>query len=186
MRVGVDLDGVIVDSIRYWIRVLNREAGTCFGPDDLPDVYDQPALAECCDRHELEMLIAPPPVPGAVSGLRRLKDMGHTIAVVTARAGRLRPLTEAWLLYHGITVDSLHFLDGGQKASVVIAEGLDCHIEDTPHQALAVAGAGVTVILMATPYNGHVEGDGIIRCTGWDDITANVGRLAVSQMALGQ
>ena len=174
MKIGVDLDGVIVDSIRYWIGVLNREAGMDYRPGDLPDTYSTPELAACCDQHELEMLIAPPPMAGADSGLKRLKAMGHTLVVLTARASRLRSLTEAWLTYHGLPVDSLHFLQGGSKAPVARAEGLELMVEDTPHHALAVCQAGVPVLLFAAPYNEHVAVQGISRCRNWDDVVDHV------------
>lgn len=91
MRIGLDLDGVVVDSIGYWRRVLNREAGTNYTPNDLPDTYAAPRLAAVCDRHELEMLIAPPPVAGAVNavgGLATVLWYGRRRAPLSPRPGQ--------------------------------------------------------------------------------------------------
>lgn len=174
VRIGLDLDGVVVDSIAYWIRVLNREAGTAYLPGDLPDTYSTATLAACSDRHELEMLIAPPPVAGAVSGLRMMKEFGHTIVAVTARAGRMRGLTEAWLAYHEVPVDRLHFLEGTNKAPVAREERLDLFVEDAPHNALALAEAGVPVLLFAAAYNAGTSHPLVRRCDGWDDVLAQI------------
>jgi uncharacterized HAD superfamily protein len=174
MRIGVDLDGVIVDSIAYWIRVLNREAGTNYLPGDLPDTYAAASLAQCSDLHELEMLIAPPPVPGAVAALTHLKALGHQLVVVTSRALRLRVLTMAWLDYHGILVDEIYCLQGGSKAPVAKAQGIDVLVEDIPHQAIAVAESGVPVLLFAAPYNDHVMHQRIERCADWTEVVRQV------------
>lgn len=174
MRIGVDLDGVIVDSVRYWVRVLNRELGTNYRSGDLPDTYATAELAACCDRHELEMLIAPPPLPGAVAGVSHLKELGHTLIVITARAPRLRPLTEAWLTYYGLRVDDLHFLQGGSKVPVAQAQGLDLMVEDAPHNATALAQAGVPVCLFGAPYNEGIRHKRIQRCANWDDVLTRV------------
>lgn len=172
MRIGLDLDGVIVNSIPRWIEVLNREAGTCHRPGELPETHHTPELAAISDRNEIEMAILPGPMPGAAQALRQFKEAGHTLVVVTARAPRLRGLTEAWLAYHGMPVDALHFLEGAPKAPVVRDEGLDLFVEDTPRHALAIAEAGVPVLLFGHPYNAACSHPLIHRLDGWDRATA--------------
>jgi len=175
MRIGLDLDGVIVDSIGSWVRVLNREAGTAFRPGDLPDPYATPELARVADRHELEMLIAPPAMAGVAPVLERLGAAGHELVVITARAPRLRRLTEAWLAYQGLAVDRLHFLAGGSKAPAARAERLDLMVEDAPHNALALAAAGVPVLLFAAPYNAGLRRALVEPCAGWPAVLGAVG-----------
>jgi uncharacterized HAD superfamily protein len=174
VRIGLDLDGVIVNSVPRWIEVLNREAGTRFGPDDYPDAYQNPTLAAVSDYYELELLIAPRPVPGAPEAVSALRRAGHHLVVVTARTPRVRKLTEAWLDYYGIHADRLHFLEGGSKVPVIRAEGLDVLVEDAPHNALAVAGAGIPVLLFDAPYNRAVHHPLIQRCRGWDEVLAQI------------
>jgi uncharacterized HAD superfamily protein len=169
MRIGLDLDGVVVDSIGRWIEVLNRHAGTAYQPGDLPETYGTPELAAVSDRHELEMLIAPGPMAGAVGALRRLSAQGHRLIVITARAPRLRRLTEAWLDYYGIAVDRMHFLEGGSKVQVALEERVEVMVEDAPKNALALAEGGVPVLLFGAPYNRDVRHPLIHRCDGWGE-----------------
>lgn len=175
LRIGLDLDGVVVDSIPRWIDVINRGSGRLYRPGELPATHDTPEMAAYCDRHELEMLILPGPMPGAVEALGALRRAGHELVVVTARTPRMRGLTEAWLAYHGVAVDGLHFLEGGSKAPLALAEGLDLLVEDTPHNALAVADAGVRVLLYGAPYNQHVAHPLITRCAGWAGVLEEIG-----------
>jgi hypothetical protein len=44
VRIGLDLDGVVVDSIGRWIEVLNRKAGPKYTLDALPDTSADPEL----------------------------------------------------------------------------------------------------------------------------------------------
>lgn len=174
MRIGVDLDGVIVDSIPRWIEVLNRGSGRKFGPYELPPTHSTPELAAYSDRNELEMLLPVQPVAGAVRALQHLRRRGQTLVAVTARAPRLRRLTEAWLDYFGIEVDQLYFLEGASKAPVAVTERLDLLVEDTPHQALAVAAAGIPVLLFAAPYNSEATHPFIRRCDGWAAVVQEI------------
>lgn len=174
MRIGIDLDGVVVDSIPRWVEVFNRESGQTYPPGALIDTYGTPHDAALSDRHELEMLIAPPPMTGAREALAALSTAGHELIVVTARSPRLRRLTEAWLDYYSIHVDALHFLEGGNKGAVAAAERLNLFVEDAPHNAIAIAGAGVPVLLFDAPYNQQVAGSHIRRAHGWTDIMAQL------------
>ncbi|MFZ5827778.1 MAG: 5' nucleotidase, NT5C type [Bacillota bacterium] len=167
MRIGLDLDGVLVHSIPRWIAVLNREAGAHYGPDDLPDTHGSPEQAYHSDRNELEMLILPGPVDGGPQAAQALHAGGHELVVVTARHPRMRGLTQAWLDYHGVPIHRLHFLEGASKAPTALAEGLDCMVEDAPHNALALAEAGVPVLLFGRPYNRDLSHPLIHRCDGW-------------------
>lgn len=166
MRIGIDLDGVVVNSIPRWVEVINR-SGAGYGPDELPETHSWPERAAYSDANELEMLILPGPMPGAREALARLRSQGHTLIVVSARAPRVRRLTEAWLDYHGLAADGFHLLEGASKAAVALEERLDLLVEDTPHQALAVAEAGVPVLLYGAPYNRAVSHPLIHRCEGW-------------------
>lgn len=170
MRIGLDLDGVIVNSIPRWIAMLNAGMGTQYGPDDLPDTYGTPAMAAFCDQHLVELLIAPAPVPEAPAAVSALKAEGHELVVITARTPLLRDLTTAWLDFYGAPVERLHFLEGASKAPTAVTEGIDLMVEDTPHHAIALAKAGVPVLLFAAPYNRDVSHPLIHRCTGWGEV----------------
>lgn len=180
MRIGLDLDGVVVDSINRWIDVLNRVAGTNYRYGELPDTHGTPEMAAISDRHELDLLIPTSPMPGAREAIAQLRREGHELIVVTARHPRLRGLTEAWLHYHAIQVDRLHFLEGAPKAPVARSEGLDVLVEDTPRHARTVAEAGVPVLLFAAPYNEGLQHPLIHRCSGWEAV---VSRLTTMQMS---
>lgn len=170
VRVGLDLDGVIVDSIGTWLRLLREGGGFPVAPDAYPEPYANPEMAAFCDLHEVEMLIAPRPVPGAVEAVTSLKAAGHDLVVITARGPRVRRLTEAWLDYYGLPVDDLHFLAGGNKGEAARRAGVSIFVEDAPSNAIALAAARIPVLLFATPYNRRVRHPLVRSCDGWPSV----------------
>lgn len=155
---------------------MNRGCGTHFTLDELPEVWDQPAVSTFCDDHEIEMLILPRPMQGAVESVARLRTEGHTLIAITARYPRMQKLTEAWLDYYGIAVDDLHFVAGGSKVSTALQMGIDVMVEDAPKNALQIAGAGVPVLLFGAPYNLETRHPLIHRCDGWTEVLDQIER----------
>ncbi|HWI66669.1 MAG TPA: hypothetical protein VNT75_33060 [Symbiobacteriaceae bacterium] len=174
MRIGLDLDGVVAHSVPNWINVLNTGFGTTYGPDELPDTHGTPDMAAFCDDHLVELLLPVRPMPGAVAAIERLRREGHELVVITARSQSVRRLTEAWLEYYGIGVDRLHFLEGAGKAATARAEQIDMLVEDTPKHALAVAEAGIPVLLFGAPYNRHLRHPLIHVCEGWHEVLGEI------------
>jgi uncharacterized HAD superfamily protein len=170
MRIGLDLDGVIADSIPKWREVLRQQAGLRCRDDELPRTHADPAVAAVADARVLEMIMPVYPVPGAVDALRRLKALGHTLTVITARSPRVHALTKAWLDFFAISIDRMRFLTGQNKGPVVAALGLDVFVEDNPYYAADIAKRGITVALLAAPYNAGAQYRGVTRCAGWDEV----------------
>ena len=135
MTIGVDLDGVVVNSVPRWREVFRR-AGYPVDDHELPLTHATPELAELCDRHEIEMLIVPPPIDGAVEALRTLKRQKFNVVAVTSRSPRLRRLTEAWLDYWDIPIDEMFFLEGESKVPTIRAQGISVFVEDTRRRVL--------------------------------------------------
>jgi uncharacterized HAD superfamily protein len=69
-----------------------------------------------------------------------------------------------------MSVDRIHFLEGASKIGTALAEAVDLMVEDAPANALALAEAGVKVVLFGAPYNAHVRHPNITRCEGWDEV----------------
>ncbi|HWI54034.1 MAG TPA: hypothetical protein VNT01_18000 [Symbiobacteriaceae bacterium] len=175
MRIGLDLDGVVANSVPNWIAILNSRFGTNYGPGELPDTHGTPEMAAFCDEHLIELLLPVRPMAGAAEAVSRLRREGHELVVITARSPSVSRLTEAWLAYYGIAVDRLHFLEGGGKAATARAEGIDLLVEDTPKHALAVAEAGIPVLLFGAAYNRHLRHPLIHVCESWDEVLLQVG-----------
>ena len=174
-----DLDGVCCDLMKKWLAVYNHDYGDNLTEADITSWnWDEFVKPECGKRiyHYLNrpgFFADLEPIEGCVESLDRLERICELV-VVTARHPRLQGLTRAWLDYHGVPVHRLHFLEGASKAPTALAEGLDCMVEDAPHNALALAEAGVPVLLFGRPYNQGLAHPLIHRCDGWADVLEQI------------
>lgn len=98
------------------------------------------------------------PYEGAAETLEHLRAAGHSVHLVTARAGfagaGVEDTTRAWLARHGIPFDSLHFTS--EKGAL----GLDVLVDDYPGNLVAAEGSGAVGVLVDQPHN---RGEGRFR-----------------------
>lgn len=171
MRLGIDLDGPVVHSTPYWTERFSQHFQRHFPMEEIAlGIHLKPDLLAYFDQHEGDLYWQPPPTTGAPEGLQRLKAKGRELHYISARTPRVQALTQKWLTQHGIPFDSLHLLEGGNKALHCEKLGIELMIEDSPHHAVAIAQTGVPVLLFDTPYNGQVDHPLVTRCHSWDDI----------------
>lgn len=157
MKIGLDLDGVVVDIIAPILPHLAEICGrpvttsdlTCF---DLREALSlDEAQAERLGRLVLwgELYSLAPPVDGAIEAIQRLAN--HEIWFVTARPGKTRPHTIEWLERHGLPSSPLVLTEHGKK--VVGEMGFDLFVEDDAGTAVGLAELGVNVLLFDHPWN---------------------------------
>lgn len=153
MRVGVDLDGVVVN----FVDALRSSWG--LDPTEFLDPFKW-EIWECWgmtkenfvrwsdESYETHLFYKAEPYPGAVEALHELHELGHSVHIVTARHHPVgRRDTVAWLEDHGVHYDSLTFSD--DKTCVPV----DVFVEDNLPNAEACAKAGVKSFLMDRPWN---------------------------------
>lgn len=164
MRIGIDLDGVCFDfaaSLRHWL-VTKHGAD----PDSLPEplVWDffkdqwqltsTEFLAHCAEGVDGGVVFRHgDPFPDTVQALNALRQMGHTLHIVTHRTFGNRSVqnTSEWLTEHGLPYDTLTFSEDKTLLR------LDAFIEDNAENYLALDAAGVRSFLIDRPWNHHLE-----------------------------
>jgi 5'(3')-deoxyribonucleotidase len=128
-----------------------------------------------------------PVIPGALDGVKKLKDMGHELVVITGRPLEWMDQTKAWLdkhfpgMFERVESTDFHMAKGGHKNKGMIARDLGCDIliDDFPHYAEEANLNGVTVLLFDSGFNhGYPEHDRIRRVKGWEEAVAEIGELS--------
>jgi len=176
-RIGVDIDGVLADSIPFigsWLRQRFPEV-------TLADVLQlhtpgRETYSSYFDRYEDRIYRELPAMPGARRGLQQLSRFAE-VHVISARTPRVQAATEAWLRANDLLFDSLQMLCGGDKGAVARSLGLDAFVEDQVHNATAILAAGTPVVLMAAPYNAHFHAPGVSHARGWGSAVRQVSGL---------
>jgi uncharacterized HAD superfamily protein len=182
MRLGIDLDGVVANFTKGWMRFYNEEFGTQFVVEDSWQWNDLVELTHfndidefwdwCSDLDGRSVFWHLEPFPGAVEALQSLDEAGHELIVVTTKPDFARGDTYDWIEKHGIPATEIHILE--EKWLVECAVYLD----DGPHilPGLVEHRPDATVCRYVRPWNVPVPG--AIDVNDFDEFRDVVDRLA--------
>lgn len=209
VRLYVDLDDVLCETARAFLRVLERRHGRRLELEDLTEFDLGRTLGLetgeldrfLAEVHRPEVMGELEPVSGALETLRSWRRHGWEIVVVTGRPPSARPVSERWLVRHAVPHDGLLFVDkyGHSSAwagdgdavapAALAAEGFALAVEDAPKMALFLATELDTrVLLLDRPWNrsGDLEAataGRLERCIGWSEVALRVGGMLATSPA---
>lgn len=178
LRIGVDFDGVLFDHVPYLLRGFRDAHDIDLEAEGLRhwDFFQYRAVREkdlswSCVRNVLEKIetdpalhLNPPRDLHAIEVIRRWRQQGHRVEIVTARDPTSRPVTELFLDTHGIEHDGL-------RMGIHIKTGYDILIDDAPHNVLTAAADGTRALLMDHPYNRDVPAHrNPLRVRNWREV----------------
>lgn len=191
MRIGVDIDGVTADSYTVWLGELNRYFSkniSVIDNYDIHQVYDVSwdEMNRFFKENMEHLFMMPQPVKGAKQGIESLIAQGHEIVYVTARAADEEEVTLRWMDRYKIPYKNVVFSDLQSKVELVKKWQLELFIEDYTKNALAIAQAGIPVLLLNTTYNQGELVRGVIRCRNWTEIVRTVTSLSGDGFAYQQ
>ena len=176
MRVGVDIDGVLADSLTLWVRELNRYFNKNKRYEEIK-IYDLALTFELTYEQLLEFARdkgvylngAANPIPDAAYYLKKIKA-AHHVSIVTARQEKYREVTEYWLKRQDMGYDELYMSGTYKKQGLCSSLGLQVMIEDTLEIAAEISAAGIPVLLLDAPYNRRDLPKLVTRVYNWKEI----------------
>lgn len=162
VRVGVDLDDVLIDCVPALCEFHNRQYGTNFRRADVRSFHLHEVWG--CSTEEVTRCIGEfygspehakaTPVEGAVAAIRKLQERGELTAVITARAESAREATEALLACCYPSLTSLvTYTNHETKATVCKELDVQVFMDDAGHNAEDVASVVELSLLFDTPWN---------------------------------
>lgn len=186
MKIGVDLDGVLTDWHSFVIKY-GKEYANKIGRGkiknekgyEINDVWDWGVETSEEFWKEYDFFYAEkiPAEEGAKEALKRLKEEGNEIVIITARSyttqeseigDKMRKIVKKWLKEYEISYDNIVF-SSVDKRENCRKYGIEIMIEDSPHNIKQIATI-IPVICFHQPYNEQVQGKNIIRCYNWKDV----------------
>lgn len=164
LRLGIDMDGVIVDFNAGWIRLYNEEFGDDLRPEDAVMWSSPTALtafetmgqfwrwARDCS-HGASLFRHLDPYPGALDAVDRLAG-DHDIVIVTTKPRYAVEDTMAWLADHEVPATEVHIVD--DKTTV----DCDVYLDDSDDNIVALGHhrRDAVVCRFVRPWNRHHEG----------------------------
>ncbi len=194
MRIGIDFDEVVADSIKAIISLHNEQYGTNFKKEDVTEYKFENVWGGTLDEWRDKLndffstkhLVRLDPMAGSMLGLRAMKERGHELYIVTGRS-RVVDLdaTELWLkmhfpdVFHGVHYANFLAQDPTtarrKKSEICLENRIGVLVDDHIGTALECAEAGVKVLLFNQPWNQGELLPGITRVFSWDDVVREVG-----------
>lgn len=185
VRVGVDLDDVLIDCNTALCEFHNRRYGTSYRRADvrsfhLHEVWNcsieevTRRIGEFYDSPEHAKAV---PIKGAVAAILKLQERDELAAVITARAESAREVTEALLAcYHPSLTRLVTYTNHGKKATVCKELGVQVFVDDAGHNAEDVASVVELSLLFDAPWNrGYVPSrSNLHRVYSWQEALAMI------------
>ncbi len=198
LRIGVDVDDVLVESLPAYLEAFWRRFGYKVPIAEaaweifrhFPDIPRSDIQDFYAELDATDFLGTRPVYPEAVGGVRALAEAGHRLVVVTGRLAKNAGDTRRLLGRIGLLelFETLVHRDGEAtamvfKPRVIREQRLDLLIDDELHVAEAVARLPVPVLLFDRPWNQGELPAGITRVQAWDEILRRVADYAASKPA---
>ncbi|MBE5819632.1 MAG: hypothetical protein E7310_02235 [Clostridiales bacterium] len=189
MRIGIDIDGVLTDIEQFTIDYISKY---CVENNIEYNIgnksYDYSKTFNISKEIEMnfwntyleDYAIYEKARPFASEIIKKLKEDGHEIYIITARwltnrdddiGNKMREIVKNWLYENEISYDKLIFSKASKerKTDEIIENKIDLMIEDSPSNINELSNI-VPVICYNAEYNKECIGEKIIRCYSWYDI----------------
>ncbi len=190
MKIGIDLDDVVLDFFPSFLDFYNKRYGVSFEMSDMTsyDIWEVGIgrtreesvgfIDEFYDSDDYDKI---PFVEGAREGLEEL-GRDNELLIITSRLTRYKPKTKKVVRDNFGGRVGLFFTEdfyrrsGNSKADVCGEFGVCCHVEDCYRYALSCADRGIRTLLLKKPWNERYwkslkhQGGLLVPVKNWKDI----------------
>lgn len=188
MRIGIDIDGVLNSQYNFCI-----EYGTKFcnelGMYNLKNInsidtegmflWGEDTAHKFWNKYRKDLVITLPAKIYSSEVIKKLKEEGHSIYIITARKNNddwfpetlkkdVEKITKEWLNNNNIYYDEIAF-DVKNKGTYCKEKNIDIMIEDDPKNLRNLIG-NTNIIIFDYPYNRNKEFNNLTRGYSWYDI----------------
>jgi uncharacterized HAD superfamily protein len=189
VRIGVDIDDVLVDALPHFMAAFNARFGQSVQLEEADwDIFrafpEIPAIDRRAFWRTLEnerFLFQRPINPEAADAIRRLRDLGHDLFLVTGRLPWHRAPTLDWLAGHGLkeVFADLRVKQPRRPAEEHKLEAaanlrLEAFVEDERRTAEALVTLPLTVFLLDRPWNQGAPLVSLTRVRDWAEILTHL------------
>ena len=183
MKLGIDLDGVVIDSISTLLEIWNFENKSNYKPEDITK-YDLSCIgikdiASYFQNHP-EIYIYSKPYNDALDYLQKLYESGNKIYFITSR--RDHELTEKWLDKHNINYNALLTKTDGLKGIISKCLDLDIFIDDYHKNLDDIVdfNKNIQVYLFDRPWNKKIKN--YERVYSWNEFYEKVEKYKLNKL----
>lgn len=191
MKIGIDLDDVLADSLPHYLRAFNKRFGLEVEladgawriADRFPHIPRQEADDFFTELIDDGFFSSRSLMPYAKEAVETLTDDGHYLYIITGRTPRDERITMDWLTRVGVLSHFEAVMHrtrepvGHHKSSAASELQLDLFIEDELAVALAVSETATPVLLFDQPWNQGPLPDNVHRIGSWGEALTRIAEL---------
>jgi 5'(3')-deoxyribonucleotidase len=192
MKIGVDMDEVIADTLPEYINFLNdteklgltRDRFTRYYTWDTWDGSDTEKVALFDRYYKSEYFYKVKPIAGALEGLQKLSE-NHELYIITSRPDEVAQPTELWLkkyypnLFSGVYYANYRL--NRKKSDICKTLEVQLMIEDSLEYALNCAENDIDTILLKFPWNNReLSHPRINRVDSWNEVPSAIERYSAT------
>lgn len=184
MKIGIDLDGVVFDTEKefrvyselYDMLELKRNSKIDNKALRFQERFNwtEEETTEFLKKYHNQIVIEASYLPGAKRVLKKLKEEGHELIVITARGGMNKamiPITETRLKQEEMDIFAKYYWATENKEEVCKKEKIDIMIDDFDKNCDKISKEKIKVIyLKDAPSNELVENEYLKVCYNWGEI----------------
>lgn len=178
MNIGIDIDDTIMDTFDYLMPYvaeffnadIDELKNKNISYSTLPKEWKEKEL-DFCKKYYDAVVPYTPVKPDAAVYIRKLKELGHSIFIITARDNRLYTdaykTTSQQLAANGILYDKL--ICTFDKSQTCVEEKISLFIDDSIENCKKVQAAGIPVLLFGGKGNASINTD-LAKVNTWKEI----------------
>jgi 5'(3')-deoxyribonucleotidase len=160
MRIAVDLDGVLANSMKAWLKIWYEEKGQLIKFEELDDWFfwkklniNEEDFARILNKAWKRWIEIPPTEDRIGEKVCRLKTLGE-VDILTARPKNTEKYALKWLNYYGVRFNRYVWARNSEAKAKL---GYDVYIDDSPYMVEVLKDTGKILLLYSQPWNRSVQ-----------------------------
>ena len=184
MKIGIDLDGVVYDSEKdlrvytelYDMLELKQNSKVNESAVKIADRFNwtEEEFANFIDQYHIPIVKKSNYMPGAELILKKLKEEGNELIIITARGGfnvAIKAVTEERLKQDNMDIFDKYYYAVHDKGEICEKENIDLMIDDSPENCKCVSNRRIkTIYLKDAPSYNMEENDYVKVLYNWGEI----------------
>ncbi|MBR3614794.1 MAG: hypothetical protein IKL55_06420 [Clostridia bacterium] len=190
MNIGIDIDDTISNTYETLLPYLENYIKNTLGKEfnnqeskiDYYKIQERYGLTQdeenkFWEEYYIKIIESVIPKPLSVETIKKIREKGHKIYLVTARFENplvnIVAITEKWLKANSVEYDKL-IINSHNKLEIAKQENIDIFLDDSIRNCEMISSGNIKTYMILTPNNGFYENGKIEKVNSWNEFYENI------------
>lgn len=181
MKIGIDIDAVLSDTMKPTLKYLNKKYGTNYTMDNITSYYFEDWIPNWTRENSAKLFLRKslykntPVIKDSLESVLLLAKNNFEIEYITARDKSIEETTHQWIYKNGFPHRTIVLFDkSSEKVDYIKNGNFDIIVEDKLQTLLDVGDSVFFQYLIDYPWNQYPKNAWITRVKGWNEIIENL------------